>query len=261
MQGLDLCFIDSVADTEVSIYQELREAAFRADESFIADSPKVVDLILKSHIEVKSILATADFYEASAALIAQKSGIKCYVATKEEMSKIVGHKIHHNAMLHGIRPKNSPIEELGSGVLLLDGITSAENVGSIVRSCAAFGVDSLVIAADTPHPFNRRALRVSMGYATHIRTHVHKDIKESIAAFKALGYRVFAAEIAPNATLLADMRVPKRWVLIMGHEGRGISQEILGLCDEVITIEMQADVKSLNVGVAAALLMYRFKML
>ena len=245
----------------MQIYKELRESAFRDDESFIADSPKVVNLLLESDVEVKSVLATEEYYREFAPLIVKHQGIICYEATKEEMGKIVGHKIHHNCMMHGIRPPNATLEALGDGVLLLDGITSAENVGSIVRSCAALGVDSLVIANETPHPFNRRALRVSMGHAYLLRTYVHADIKESILAFQKRGYRVYAAEVAAGATMLADVEVAKKWVLVMGHEGRGINQEILSLCDEVVTIEMQEGIKSFNVSVAAAVMMYRFKTL
>jgi len=258
---LNLIEVKNIETEELAIYQQLRESAFREDGSFIADSPKVVNLLLQSELEIKSILATQVYYDEFAPLLEGKNIPKLYLTTKEEMGKIVGHKIHHNCMMHGIRASNATLDELGSGVLLLDGITSAENVGSIVRSCAALGVDSLVIANETPHPFNRRALRVSMGYAYHIRTHVHKDIKQSIVAFQERGYRVYAAEVAAGATMLRDVQVAQKWVLVMGHEGRGISQDILELCDEVVTIEMQEGVKSFNVGVAASVMMYRFKML
>ncbi|MCD6172366.1 MAG: RNA methyltransferase, partial [Sulfurimonas sp.] len=59
-------------------------------------------------------------------------------------------------------------------------------------------------------------------------------------------------------TPLWHVEIPKKWVLIMGHEGIGISQEVLDICDEVVTIEMQEGVKSFNVGVAASVMMYRF---
>ena len=257
-KNIDYQYVQNITHPDLQIYHELRESAFRDDGSFIADSPKVVNLILESGLEIKSILATEEYYEEFGSLVALREGVKCYVASKEEMSKIVGHKIHHNAMLHGIRPRGATLDSLNDGVLLLDGITSAENVGSIVRSCAAFGVDSLVIANETPHPFNRRALRVSMGYAHRIRTYVHRDIKKSIVAFRERGYRVYAAEVSPDATMLSSLKSTQKWVLIMGHEGRGISTDILELCDEVVSIEMQEGVKSLNVGVAAALLMYAF---
>ena len=250
--------IDNINIPDLEIYSSLRESAFREDGSFIADSPKVVNLVLESGVEIKSILATQEYYDEFSLLLKDKNIPKKYLTTKDEMKKIVGHKIHHNCMMHGIRPRDITIEDLSDEVLLLDGITSAENVGSIVRSCAALGVNSLVIANETPHPFNRRALRVSMGYSTLIKTHMHKDIKKSIQEFQVKGYRVFAAEVAENATPLSLVKTPGKWVLVMGHEGRGIADDILSLCDEIVSIEMQAGVKSFNVGVAASLMMYKF---
>jgi tRNA G18 (ribose-2'-O)-methylase SpoU len=253
-----MILIDDIDIQELEIYSALRESAFRADGSFVADSPKVVNLVLESDVELKSLLATQEYYDEFSTLIDSKDIPKKYLTTKEQMQRIVGHKIHHNCMLHGIRPSDATLEELGEGVLLLDGITSAENVGSIVRSCAALGVDSLAISPQTPHPFNRRALRVAMGHSTHLKTYQYKDIKESIVAFQNQGYRVFAAEVSENSTMLSQVKVPKKWVLVMGHEGRGIADDILELCDEIVTIEMQEGVKSFNVGVAAALMMYQF---
>ncbi|RUM64058.1 MAG: RNA methyltransferase [Sulfurimonas sp.] len=250
--------IENINIPDLEIYSSLRESAFREDGSFIADSPKVVNLVLESGVEIKSILATQEYYDEFSLLLKDKNIPKKYLTTKDEMKKIVGHKIHHNCMMHGIRPRDITIEDLSDEVLLLDGITSAENVGSIVRSCAALGVNSLVIANETPHPFNRRALRVSMGYSTLIKTHMHKDIKKSIQEFQVKGYRVFAAEVAENATPLSLVKTPGKWVLVMGHEGRGIADDILSLCDEIVSIEMQAGVKSFNVGVAASLMMYKF---
>jgi len=204
------------------------------------------------------MLATKEYYDEFEQLLNAKEIPLKYLTTKDEMKKIVGHKIHHNCMMHGIRSKDTSLEELGNEVLLLDGITSAENVGSIVRSCAALGVNSLIIAKQTPHPFNRRALRVAMGHSHLIKTHIHQDIKETITTMQKRGYRVFAAEVSEGSTPLSKVQTAQKWVLVMGHEGRGISEDILKLCDEVVTIEMQEGIKSFNVGVAASLMMYKF---
>ena len=251
--------IKNIDIPELEIYSSLRESAFRKDGSFIADSPKVVNLLLESDVEIKSILATKEYYEAFGEIINARDIPQKYLTTKEQMKGIVGHKIHHNCMMHGIRPRDVKIDSLGDEVLLLDGITSAENVGSIVRSCAALGVSSLAISHETPHPFNRRALRVAMGHSHLLKTYIYEDIKESIAAFQKRGYRVYAAEVSADSTPLSRVKVAEKWVLIMGHEGRGISSEILALCDEIVTIEMQEGIKSFNVGVAASLMMYQFK--
>jgi len=237
--------IDTIERDEIQIYKELRESAFRSDRSFIADSPKVVNLLLESDLEIKSILATQEYYDAYYELVAQKGVPKVYLTTKEQMSKIVGHKIHHNCMMHGIRPDDIALDAVGEQIIMLDNITSSENVGSIARSAAALGVGTYLLPKSSPHPFNRRALRVSMGYAKMLKTHIYGDILQTIAEL-----------VTPDATMLRALQPVEKWVLIMGHEGRGIAQEILDVCDEVVTIEMQEGIKSFNVGVAASILMY-----
>ena len=211
---------------------------------------------MESDLEIKSILATQKYYDEYYELVAKKGVPKVYLTTKEQMSKIVGHKIHHNCMMHGIRPDDIALDGVGEQIIMLDNITSSENVGSIARSAAALGVGTYLLPKSSPHPFNRRALRVSMGYAKMLKIHIYKDILQTIAELRSMGYRIYAAEVTSDATMLRALQPVEKWVLIMGHEGRGIAQEILDVCDEVVTIEMQEGIKSFNVGVAASILMY-----
>ena len=250
--------IDDINVEELKIYHQLRDSAFRSDNSFIADSPKVVNILLNTEIEVKSILATQEYYDEFKELLSPKNIPKLYLASKSEMQSIVGHKIHHNCMMHGIRPKATKLEDLGEQIIMLDAITSTQNVGSIARSAVALGIDSYMLPKEAPHPFSRRALRVSMGHASLLKTYVYDDIFQTIRDLKSAGYRVFAAEINEGSTYLSNVITPKKWVLIMGHEGKGIAQKVLELCDEVVTIEMKEGIKSLNVSVAASIIMYQF---
>ena len=251
--------INDIKTDELEIYHKLRDNAFSADNSFIADSPKVVNILLQSDIEVKSILATKEYYEEFEHLVLQKKVSHLFLASKDEMQKIVGHKVHHNCMMHGTRPSESSLQDLGENIIMLDAITSSENIGSIARSAAALGVDSYLVPKQSPHPYGRRALRVSMGYVSHLKVHVYKEIFQTIKTLKEDGYKVYAAEVTPEAISLLQVKVPKKWVLIMGHEGKGISQNILDECDKVVSIEMQEGIKSFNVGVAASIMMYQFK--
>ena len=251
--------ITNIDIAELNIYRQLREKHFMDDNSFIADSPKVVNILLKEDIEVKSILATKEYYDEFKELVASKSIPKLYIASKDEMQKIVGHKIHHNCMMHGIRPKDVKLDKLNNHIIMLDNITSTENIGSIARSAVGLGVTSYLVPKQSPHPFSRRALRVSMGYASMLKTHIYDDIFQTIKTLKSNGYKIFAAEVTPNSTFLSDIKVPKKWVILMGHEGHGISKKVLEVCDEVVTIEMQPNVKSFNVAVASSIIMYKFK--
>jgi len=251
--------MQDIRDTELEIYHQLRDSAFRADGSFIADSPKVVNVLLETNIEVKSLLATQEYYDEFEELLAQKGIAKLYVVTKDEMQKIVGHKIHHNCMMHGIRPAQKSLDELGEHIIMLDDITSAENIGSIARSAAALGVDSYLLPTTSPHPYQRRALRVSMGHISKLNVHRYEDIFTTLQRLKDDGYEIFGAEVTEDSINLADVKVPQKWVLLMGHEGKGLSQKVLDACSQSVKIEMMDDVRSFNVAVAASIMMYKFK--
>lgn len=251
--------IDDDNKHELKIYNQLRENAFTQDNSFIADSPKVVNILLQTNIEVKSILATKEYYDEFSHLLTCRDIAKLFVIDKKEMQSIVGHKIHHNCMLHGIRPKEIKLENLDDNIIMLDEITSTENVGSIARSAAALGVNSYLLPTQAPHPYSRRALRVSMGHISKLQVSIYEDIFETIDTLKKNGYKIFGAELTANAVSLKDVNIPSKWVLLMGHEGKGLSQKVIDICDEIVKIEMAEDVRSLNVAVAASLMMYQFK--
>jgi tRNA G18 (ribose-2'-O)-methylase SpoU len=256
---LNFINISDINAPELQIYHQFREHAFKADGSFVADSPKVVNLLLEEGLEVRSILATEDYYESYASLIAEQRKAILYVATKEQMQNLVGHKIHHNVMMHGIRPKETPLSELGDNILMLDEISSTQNVGAIARTMAGLGIDSYLVPSYAPHPYSRRALRVSMGHIAMLKVHIYTQLEETLLALKQEGYRIYGAEVTENSTALSSVKVTDKWVLLMGHEGFGLSPEILSLCDEIVTIEMMEGVKSFNVGIAASIMMYEFK--
>ena len=256
---MNLTETDNLDNPSLQIYRQLRDNAFSEDNSFIADSPKVVNMLLETDVEVKSILATREYYEEFKELIRQKEIPRLYVAEKKVIEGIVGHKVHHNVMMHGIRPAEAPLSELDDTIIMLDQITSTENIGSIARSAAALGVGSYLLPVQGPHPYGRRALRVSMGHVSKLKVHRYDDIFATLKTLKADGYKIFAAEVTAEATPLVKVEIPSKWVLLMGHEGKGISPEVLSACDEAVQIEMEPGIRSFNVGVAAAILMYQFK--
>lgn len=257
MDGLNLLHVKSLDTDELSIYAKLRDNAFSEDNSFIADSPKVVNMLLETSLEIKSILATQEYYELHHKLLSQKNIPKLFVADKAVIQNIVGHKIHHNVMMHGIRPSQTPLGNLDNHIIMLDNITSTENIGSIARSAAALGVNSYLLPKQGPHPYARRALRVSMGHVSMLKTHLYDDIFKTLDELKILGYTIFAAEVTSDSVALSDIQVPEKWVLLMGHEGKGLSAEVLQKCDVTVSIEMTPHIKSFNVGVAASILMYK----
>ena len=254
---MNLIKITDINTKHLEVYKTLRDNAFDDKDSFVADSPKVVNLLLQSDVQVHSILATQEYYDAHQELLKSKNIKSLYVAKKELMQNIVGHKIHHNCMMHGKRPQPTRLEALGDKIIMLDEISSTENVGSIARSAAALGVNSYLLPKQGPHPYSRRSLRVSMGHIAKLQTHIYENIFQTIEALKEAGYTILAAEITDDSIDLAKLEVPKKWVLLMGHEGKGIAKEILDVCDKTVKIEMVEGIKSFNVSVAASIMMYK----
>jgi len=255
---MDFTDIIDINLPELNIYHQLRDNAFTEDNSFIADSPKVVNLLLQTDITVKSILATQEYYDTYGHLLKDKNISKLFIANKTLLENIVGHTLHHNVMMHAIRPEPTSLESLGKHIIMLDEISSTQNIGSIARSAVALGVESYILPHQGPHPYARRAVRVSMGHIGMMKYHLYDDIIETIKALQTLGYKVYAAEVTEDSTPLSQVEITDKWVLLMGHENKGIAKEILDVCDKVVTIGMEEGIKSFNVSVAASIMMYQF---
>jgi tRNA G18 (ribose-2'-O)-methylase SpoU len=94
---------------------------------------------------------------------------------------------------------------------------------------------------------------------TIIYTIYMEEIAKKVEEILVEKLGIAATEVTPDATQLSQVKTPQKWVLLMGHEGKGISNEVLSVCDEVLSIEMADGVKSFNVGVAASIIMYQLK--
>jgi len=257
-ESLKLIHVTDLNLPELQIYRTLRDNQTTRDNSFIADSPKVVTMLLETDIQVRSILATESYYNDYVEQLKRKHIPTLYVAPREVIETIIGHRIHHNVMMHGIRPPHKNLDALGDRIIMLDALSKTENVGAIARSAAALGVHSFVVPANGPHPYGRRALRVSMGHISKLDLHIYRDIRSTLRTLKEKGYRIYAAEVTPDATPLSKVHVTEKWVLLMGHEQQGISPGVLELCDEVVRIEMEPEIKSFNVAIAASIMLYHF---
>lgn len=255
---MNLTQITDLNTPSLQIYKILRDNVFSKDNSFIADSPKVVNILLETDIEVRSILATQEYYDKFRDLIENKNIPILYVGEKKLIETIIGHKLHHNVMLHGVRPKESSLDEMDDKIIILDNIGSSENVGAIARSAAGLGVYSYLLPKNSPHPYGRRALRVSMGHISKLKYRLYDDILETIGDLKKSGYQIFGAELEPDSVSLADIQVPRKWALIMGNEDQGLSKKVIKACDKTVKIDMAEGVKSLNVAIAASILIHGF---
>ena len=256
----EIVSVTTVDLPELLPYRTLRGNLFERDGSFVADSPRVVGQLLESGLRFKSLLCTPEYLERESERIAAAEIPKVFVGERKVLEEIVGHRIHHNVMAHLLRPGDVPLEELPERIVMLEPLNNMENVGAIARSAAALGVGGYVVPAAGPHPYGRRAIRVSTGHVTRLKVHRYTDAKSTLMTLRSRGYRILAAEVTKEAIPLARFGpVPERWVLILGNEESGVSEELLSLCDTTLRIEMEPGIKSFNVAMAASIVMHRLR--
>ncbi|HET6950321.1 MAG TPA: TrmH family RNA methyltransferase [Acidimicrobiales bacterium] len=143
--------------------------------------------------------------------------------------------------------------------LVLDHVQSPFNVGSIVRTAAAFGVDHLWLVADTASPADTKTGKTALGSQRFVQWTWHDTAADAVAAARAAGYRVVGIELAEGAVPLPDLAFDGPVALMVGHEDRGLSPASLGLCDAVAFIPQIGRVGSLNVATATAIALYEVR--
>lgn len=148
-------------------------------------------------------------------------------------------------------------EQQPSLVLVLDGITDPQNLGAILRSADQFGVDLVLLPERRSAKVNTTVNKTSAGASSYVPVLVVKNLRRSISDLKQAGYWVYGADV--QGLPLQDVDFADRAVLVMGAEGKGLSRIILEECDQTATIPTAGHVDSLNVSVAAGIILYEMR--
>ena len=139
--------------------------------------------------------------------------------------------------------------------IMLDGVTDAGNFGAIARSAECAGADFIIIPERGSASVTSDSVRASAGALLHIPVCREKDLARTMSLLRDNGYKtVGATEKSKVLYTNVDFRVPM--VIVMGAENTGISEEVLRRCDELASIPIRGKVGSLNVSVAAGIMLY-----
>ncbi len=147
-------------------------------------------------------------------------------------------------------------ELCGSSVLMLESIRDTGNMGTILRSAKAFGIDALVVSSDCADLYNSKTVRAAMGALFTQKVVVVDNVGSAVSAFRNNGTRVFAAALEREANKLGSFELAKGDVIVIGNEGHGLSKEVIDACDECVYIPMESGSESLNASIAASVCMW-----
>ena len=143
----------------------------------------------------------------------------------------------------------------GERILIAESLRDAGNLGTVVRSCAALGIDRLIISDDCADLYNPKTIRAAMGGLFRLPIDIVRagELPEFIGLLRASGRRVFAAALRADALEIGKFSFCGRDCFVIGNEGHGLSQTVVEACDACAVIPMTEGSESLNAAAAAAI--------
>ena len=139
--------------------------------------------------------------------------------------------------------------------VMLDGVTDVRNFGAIARSAECAGAHGLIVPMKNAAPVNAEAVKASAGALNRIPVHRAGSIRNTLKYLSETGMQIVAAT-EKSRTLIYDADLGKPTVIVMGSEDKGISKEVLKLCDVQLAVPIIGSIESLNVSAAAAVLLF-----
>jgi len=147
----------------------------------------------------------------------------------------------------------------GRLALLLDGVQTPYNVGSILRTAAALRVDHLWLAGPTASPTDAKTQKTALGSQKFLTWTITPAVEDACKGIRDAGYRLVGVELADQAEPLHALDLRHDICLALGHEDRGLSQACLDACDAIGFVPLLGKIGSLNVATAASLAMYEVR--
>ena len=253
--------ITSKDNPNIKLYRKLLEnkKARRENGMFVLEGVRLISDAISEGAKLRSVFVTED----SAAKLDIKSlseDVDCYLISDELKEKIsdTGNPQGAFAICETLdKPIFSDTIKSGGKYILLHSVQDPGNLGTVIRTADAVGVDA-VFLAECCELYNPKVIRSTMGSIFRLNvSEVRFD--EVFPLFKERGVRTYAAVIDSDAVSLTDCNFSDGGAVLIGNEGNGLPDEVSDLCDVRLTIKMQGNVNSLNAAMAAGIIMWELK--
>ena len=255
-------FINSIKHPAVVEARSLQSAANRKiTNKVLLEDEQIIRWALDAGLEMDCVFVL-DSKQADpfSAYLLEKQ-VSCYAVSSGILKKINGK--NYTVPWIGVTKlplKNELISTTQPLILVLDNVLDFGNIGTIIRSASGFGVKDICLTAPESDLYYRKIIEASRGKVFETHFHHFSGPLETIRQLKAEGYEIVAT--SPHArTLQSEVKLSGRpLALIVGNETNGISEEVEAQADIVVQIPLTGQVESLNVGVAAGISLYEFKL-
>ncbi len=239
--------ITSLTNKKVKYWNSLNEKKYRDQEGvYLVEGEHLVLEALRRNLVIELIASETyqinylgDIYYVSDEVLKKISRVK----TPQKVMAVV---------------KKQETSRIGDKILLIDDVQDPGNLGTIIRSAVAFNLDTIILGKNCVDLYNNKVIRSSEGMIFNIDIQT-KDLTKIIPLLKDDSYTIIGTKVT-DGKLLEDYEAPKKWALIVGNEGNGVTPEILNMCDDYLYIKMNEQCESLNVGVATSIILYKLGM-
>ncbi len=260
--------IDSLTDARLEPYWDLpRSNVAKRVGLFICEGKLLVDRLIESGKRVHSVIVEERMLDEYAHQL--DSDVPIYLLPEKQMPELVGFKFHRGIIACGHRDLKTEISQTFLDTALRNskscfavigvGITNPQNMGGLLRNCAAFGVDFCLLDSDCTDPLSRRANRVAMGTNLFLPLFESKDLAKDLALLTDNQVQLIASSIGEDSIELPSLIPSRRIGVMFGNEGHGLSQEWQSRANQICRIEMSSMVDSLNVAVASGIFLHHIR--
>ncbi len=264
--------IASVDDPRLDDFRNVSDPALMRDRGlFVAEGRLAVQRLLASRFRTRILLVIESALEglkASLTVGRRDREVDVYITDSVQLRLVTGFRFHRGCLGLGERPASEEnLAELppavpGRPLVVLDGVSDPDNVGSIFRNAAAFGAAGVMLSPACADPLYRKAIRTSMGTTLQLPFRVADEWPGVLERIREAGARLVAlTPLEPAVDIEAFVRrgAGVGVALLLGNEGDGVSRAALDLCDERVRIDIAPAVDSLNVANAAAIALQRLR--
>ena len=255
--------IVSKSNDKVKFIRSLNEKKYRTKyNAFYLEGVKVTNEILDKNEAIdilfiaysKSLLISTNGGQALLDRISSLKNVKV-LEFEENIFKYMTDTVNTQGILVVMKiPKYSLENEENKNIILLDKVQDLGNIGTIIRSCNAFGVDTILCTSGTADVYSPKAVRATMGGILNVKI-IYLDDIEKVNLFKKMGYKIATTSLKTQNSI-DSIDYNNKYIFVMGNEANGVSKEIIDISDFVVKIPMSEKIESLNVGVATSIILY-----
>lgn len=262
----DIVEITDFSAPELDVYARLTGAQLRACPQgglFIAEGVTVIGHALDAGYRIASLLMERRHIVGKAAgLIARCGDVPVYTADSRTLEQLTGFALTRGVLAAFYRPELPTLAQVCAGarrVAVLEGLNDPTNVGAVMRSAAALGMDAVLLTPSCCDPLYRRAVRVSMGTVFQVPwTRIGQQAQDwpegGMTLLREMGFATVAMALSEDSVEIDDPCLVReeRLAVILGAEGDGLAKTTIARCDYTARIPMLHGVDSLNVAAASA---------